>query len=90
MNEYTIDLSYVHTLYELHQYLKEVFSFPEYYGMNMDALWDCLYCAFSEQTLIHVKNESSVPKSLAESVKTFHKLLLTLAAEDPYVAVYFS
>ena len=25
-----------------HAYLKEVFSFPEYYGKNLDALYDCL------------------------------------------------
>lgn len=25
-----------------HQHLKEVFSFPEYYGCNLDALYDCL------------------------------------------------
>ena len=25
-----------------HTYLKEVFSFPEYYGKNLDALYDCL------------------------------------------------
>ncbi|MBO4783300.1 MAG: barstar family protein, partial [Lachnospiraceae bacterium] len=27
---------------EAHEYLKEVFSFPEYYGKNLDALFDCL------------------------------------------------
>ncbi len=25
-----------------HEYLKEVFGFPEYYGKNLDALYDCL------------------------------------------------
>lgn len=27
---------------EAHAYLKEVFGFPEYYGKNLDALFDCL------------------------------------------------
>ena len=27
---------------EAHRYLKEVFSFPDYYGANLDALYDCL------------------------------------------------
>ncbi len=25
-----------------HEYLKELFGFPEYYGSNLDALYDCL------------------------------------------------
>lgn len=25
-----------------HEYLKDIFSFPEYYGCNLDALYDCL------------------------------------------------
>lgn len=27
---------------ETHQYLKETFGFPDYYGKNLDALHDCL------------------------------------------------
>lgn len=27
---------------EAHQYLKEMFAFPDYYGKNLDALYDCL------------------------------------------------
>ena len=27
---------------QAHQYLKTVFSFPDYYGCNLDALNDCL------------------------------------------------
>ena len=25
-----------------HEYLREIFGFPPYYGMNLDALYDCL------------------------------------------------
>ena len=40
--EYTIDALKVNERKEAHEYLKEVFSFPEYYGKNLDALFDCL------------------------------------------------
>ena len=40
--EYTIDALKINERKEAHEYLKEVFSFPEYYGKNLDALFDCL------------------------------------------------
>ena len=40
--EYTIDALKVNERKEAHEYLKEVFSFPDYYGKNLDALFDCL------------------------------------------------
>lgn len=48
MMTFTIDLTTVHSYYDLHEHLKEVFSFPDWYGRNMDALWDMLHCAFDE------------------------------------------
>ena len=40
--EFTIDALKINERKEAHEYLKEVFSFPEYYGKNLDALFDCL------------------------------------------------
>lgn len=38
----TLNASKLQTPEEAHPYLKEVFSFPDYYGNNLDALNDCL------------------------------------------------
>ncbi len=27
---------------QFHEYIKDIMEFPEYYGKNLDALWDCL------------------------------------------------
>jgi len=40
--EYTIDALKVNEREGAHEYLAEVFSFPAYYGKNLDALFDCL------------------------------------------------
>ncbi len=40
MNRVLIDIDLLNVL--KHAYLKEAFHFPDYYGMNLDALYDCL------------------------------------------------
>lgn len=42
MMNYTVNLKGVKTVYTLHQALKDGLHLPDYYGMNMDALWDCI------------------------------------------------
>lgn len=37
-----LDLSSVHSLLDLHKILMKVFGFPDFYGMNGNALIDCL------------------------------------------------
>ena len=40
--EITIDALKLNDREEAHDYLAETFSFPSYYGKNLDALYDCL------------------------------------------------
>ena len=53
--EYTIDAEKLNEREKAHEYLAEVFSFTDYYGRNLDALYDCL----SEMNIekIHIINE---------------------------------
>ena len=39
---YVLDALKMKTKTEAHSYLKEVLRLPEYYGGNLDALYDCL------------------------------------------------
>ncbi|MBQ9212803.1 MAG: barstar family protein [Bacteroidales bacterium] len=41
MKKIILDFSQT-TKTNVHKYLKEKFSFPDYYGCNLDALYDCL------------------------------------------------
>lgn len=42
MNEYILDFSNITTKEGLHDYIAETLDFPEYYGKNLDALYDCV------------------------------------------------
>ena len=39
---YTLDFSNVSHFLEIHAILRKELDFPDYYGCNLDALWDCL------------------------------------------------
>lgn len=40
--EYIIDCANIRTKEELHRILAETLHFPAHYGVNLDALYDCL------------------------------------------------
>lgn len=42
MRKITLDLNRMTSLPALHNYLHQALELPEYYGMNLDALHDCL------------------------------------------------
>ncbi|MBR4950113.1 MAG: barstar family protein [Clostridia bacterium] len=47
-NPIILDFSLCKTLEDIHFILKEKFGLPEYYGKNLDAIWDLLCDIFSE------------------------------------------
>ena len=50
-----IDLSSCKYLGELHKLLKTKFGFPDYYGENWSALWDCLDGLFEDDGEIEIE-----------------------------------
>ena len=57
---------------KMHEYFAKKFDLPEYYGKNLDALFDCL-CEINEPTLIKLKNEDALQSDTKESlIRLFH------------------
>lgn len=88
MTTFTIDLTTVHSYYGLHEHLKEVFSLPDWYGRNMDALWDLLHCSFDEPAVIEVKGIDGVRKDLKDVVDRLRLVLEDLNKEDGVMIDY--
>ena len=82
MNEIILDGERMVDKITTHKMLKEIFNFPDYYGENLDALWDCITeCFINESGKIIWKSFSKSKEYLGEYAD---KILETLneAAEE--------
>lgn len=61
---------------EVHKYLKETFNFPDYYGENLDALWDLLSTK-NERISISLLHE----EKLYENLGRYGKLIVEVFSE---------
>jgi len=54
MDKYIVDFSKVKYYIEIHEVLKRDLDFPDYYGGNTDALWDCLTDMLGDPSQIEI------------------------------------
>lgn len=65
MTEIILDGSKMTSKETAHKYIKEGMSFPEYYGENLDALWDLL-STWAVETTIYLLNEERMHENLGD------------------------
>lgn len=82
-----LDFNGIKSIWALHEYFKEVFNLPDYYGHNMNALWDCLDCSFEHPTTIVLKNIEKLPPEMNEAVKIMLELFDDLQRENEEVTI---
>jgi RNAse (barnase) inhibitor barstar len=80
---YTLDFTDVKHYLEFHKRIQESLEFPDYYGMNYDALWDCL-TDFCCETHIIVKGTSTLSKDLTEEAKGVIDIFQEASEKMPY------
>jgi len=64
----TVDLFDCKYVGELHQRIKEVFHFPDYYGENWDAFYD-LMCTDSKAEKVIIRGVTDAPKTIKQAVE---------------------
>ncbi len=74
-NLYVIDFSNVHHFSEIHQILKEALDFPDYYGGNWSALWDCLTDLLGRPVNIEIRGLISLENKFPDSAKKLLEVL---------------
>ena len=58
---------------EMHKRIQEGLKFPDYYGENLDALWDLI--SEPRDAFITIKGIKDLPKSFDEYVQKFLEIL---------------
>lgn len=75
MTNYTVNLRNIKTVYTLHKELKDSLMLPDYYGMNMDAFWDCITWDIEIPATICIEGINALPKDLTEIGNKLIKIL---------------
>lgn len=65
-----------------HEYLQEKFEFPEYYGCNLDALYDCLL-EIEEETNLQILYADELKENLGEYAEALLETIQDAAVENP-------
>ena len=76
-----LDASKMVSRQEAHRYLKEQLAFPDYYGKNLDALYDCL-TDLGEPVCLTVREPQLLP--------ALERVLEDAAGENPLLEVWMS
>lgn len=64
-----IDFSKCRYANEIHAEIKNALNFPEHYGENLDALWDCLWEYYDCPVLIEIYGFNSAVQEIREELK---------------------
>ncbi len=77
MKKATINLTGCKYVYELHQRIQDALDFPDYYGKNLDAFWDCINreCDIDFVTIIG-------SESVSDDIKPIMKKIFDLFEEN--------
>lgn len=73
---------------DIHNIFSEELDFPEYYGRNLDALYDCL-SEVTEEVEIVIKEREELSENLGISFDRLCNLLVDISEEYDNISVSF-
>jgi ribonuclease inhibitor len=73
MKKIVLDARKMNTREKAHEYLAKECEFPDYYGKNLDAAYDCL--STCGETIITVEHAGTLEKNLGDYGKAFLQVL---------------
>ena len=72
---YTIDFTDVEYYYEMHFVIRDALDWPDYYGCNWDAFWDCLRDMSGRPLHVEIIGLDVIEKKFGDEVREMIDLL---------------
>ena len=98
MKTVKLDFSQCQSQGDIHEYLKKVFAFPDYYGRNLDALFDMLGDISEDTELVFMEDEDGTccetvvaedmlvrSEEMERYLKNVRRVMEDAAEENPYL-----
>lgn len=84
-NTDVIDLDFTGCKYiiQIHLRVKNAFGFPDYYGMNYDALWDCLDGYTDKPLTVNIHGTKTLAKEFQPAIDMFLEIFDEVHEENP-------
>lgn len=91
IDKYIVDFSKVEYYIEIHEVLKRDLDFPDYYGGNTDALWDCLTDMLGDPSYIEIIGFEDVQKRYKNEWESLIRIFKKAkhAYNDQYIDSFF-
>lgn len=88
-HSFLIDVNGCSNWDDFHEVIQKGFGFPEYYGKNWDAMWDCLDGFFmqDEEQVIRITGFSGLPESLKVECEPMWQIFRELQKEYPKLVI---
>ena len=86
MRKITIDGEVLKTRNSIHQHLKTDLGFPDYYGMNLDALYDVLITE-ERETEIRIANEDKLTSNIGEYWNRLSDTLTDISLQNKKITI---
>ena len=85
MNNIILNFSNCKHIGEIHQIIKKGFDLPDYYGENLDALWDCLDYYCTDKLTVHIIGFYLVAEELSGYMKKILSIFQRVTENSPNI-----
>lgn len=85
MEKITLDFSNCKRWYDVHEELRIKFDFPEWYGKNLDALWDCMICYCNHELVVSIYGTKDQSEENTEVITEILEVFDDVHKEQPNI-----